>query len=57
MTMNEHGSAAVFLAVSSAITEGHHIEPDRSADPTPAPHLSAPRDRCPGRRPATSPRR
>jgi hypothetical protein len=51
------GSAAVFLAVSSAITEGHHIEPDRSADPTPAPHLSAPRDRCPGRRPATSPRR
>jgi hypothetical protein len=45
MTMNEHGSAAAYLAVSSAITEGHYIEPDRSVDPTPATHLSGPRDR------------
>jgi integrase len=33
-------AAAVFLGhTSSAITEGHYIEPDRTIDPTPATHL------------------
>jgi integrase len=33
-------AAAIFLGhTSSAITEGHYIEPDRSIDPTPAVHL------------------
>ena len=33
-------AAAVFLGhASSAITEGHYIEPDRSVDPAPAAHL------------------
>ncbi|MEJ7741615.1 MAG: hypothetical protein WKF73_03120 [Nocardioidaceae bacterium] len=33
-------AAATFLGHSStAITEGHYIEPDRTVDPTPATHL------------------
>ena len=33
-------AAALFLGhTSSAITEGHYIEPDRSIDPRPAMHL------------------
>ncbi len=33
-------AAATFLGhTSTAITEGHYIEPDRTIDPTPASHL------------------
>ena len=35
-------AAATFLGhASTAITEGHYIEPDRTIDPTPAAHLEA----------------
>lgn len=37
--MGAHAAATFLGHTSTAITEGHYIEPDRTVDPTPATHL------------------